>query len=74
MAMAQEFFTRRSPREQRARQQADLLLERKSAELYEAKQKLLSMNQELEQQKQALACARDTALGSSRLKASSSPT
>ena len=66
--MTPELFTRRLKREQQARKEAETLLERKSAELYEANQQLLRMNQRLELQTRELSCARDAALESSRLK------
>jgi len=66
--MSPDLFQRRSERERRARKEAELLLERKSEELYETNQQLLKTNQQLERQTRELLEARDAALESSRVK------
>lgn len=60
--MTPEYFAKRLAREKQARKEAEQLLERKSAQLYEANQQLLRINAQLEAQAKDLAIARDAAL------------
>ncbi len=66
--MREELWTRKLERERQARKEAERILEQKSAELYQANQRLEKINRELESRTKELTAAHEIALESSRFK------